>query len=168
MRATAVIFDEELSPGQLRNLEERLRTKVIDRTALILDIFALHARSRASSTNDPRAGRITEKEIQWDAARTAVVICDMWDRHHCPDATERVGELVPRMNEVLKAARAKGVFIIHCPSDTMDVYQDHPGRKLAQAMLDKVHKVRLGHAHAMLDQISLELSPCRRCRWVER
>ena len=45
-RATAVIFDEELSPGQLRNLEERLRTKVIDRTALILDIFALHARSR--------------------------------------------------------------------------------------------------------------------------
>ena len=46
MRATAVIFDEELSPGQLRNLEERLRTKVIDRTALILDIFALHARSR--------------------------------------------------------------------------------------------------------------------------
>ena len=44
--ATAVIFDEELSPGQLRNLEERLRTKVIDRTALILDIFALHARSR--------------------------------------------------------------------------------------------------------------------------
>ncbi|MFM8944945.1 MAG: GTPase HflX [Actinomycetota bacterium] len=46
MRAAAVIFDDELSPGQLRNLEERLRTKVIDRTALILDIFALHARSR--------------------------------------------------------------------------------------------------------------------------
>jgi GTP-binding protein HflX len=44
--ATAVILDDELSPGQLRNLEERLKTKVIDRTALILDIFALHARSR--------------------------------------------------------------------------------------------------------------------------
>jgi GTP-binding protein HflX len=41
-----VILDRELSPGQLRNLEERLGTKVIDRTALILDIFALHARSR--------------------------------------------------------------------------------------------------------------------------
>src|SRR5919201_4904671 len=44
--ADAVIFDDELTPGQLRNLEERLGTKVLDRTALILDIFALHARSR--------------------------------------------------------------------------------------------------------------------------
>jgi GTP-binding protein HflX len=43
--ADAVIFDDELSPGQLRNVEERLRVKVVDRTALILDIFALHARS---------------------------------------------------------------------------------------------------------------------------
>ncbi|HEX2088982.1 MAG TPA: GTPase HflX [Actinomycetota bacterium] len=43
--ADAVIFDDELSPGQLRNLEERLKVKVLDRTALILDIFALHARS---------------------------------------------------------------------------------------------------------------------------
>jgi GTP-binding protein HflX len=44
--ATAVMFDHELSPGQLRSLEERLGVKVVDRTALILDIFALHARSR--------------------------------------------------------------------------------------------------------------------------
>jgi GTP-binding protein HflX len=44
--ADAVILDDELSPGQLRNLEQRLGTKVVDRTALILDIFALHARSR--------------------------------------------------------------------------------------------------------------------------
>ncbi len=43
--AEAVILDDELSPGQLRNLEERLKVKVLDRTALILDIFALHARS---------------------------------------------------------------------------------------------------------------------------
>jgi len=44
--AGLVAFDDELSPGQLRNLEERLGVKVIDRAALILDIFALHARSR--------------------------------------------------------------------------------------------------------------------------
>ena len=44
--ADTVICDGELSPGQLRNLEERLRVKVVDRTALILDIFAQHARSR--------------------------------------------------------------------------------------------------------------------------
>src|ERR671922_745947 len=44
--AGSVILDQELTPGQLRSLEERLGVKVIDRTALILDIFALHARSR--------------------------------------------------------------------------------------------------------------------------
>lgn len=41
-----VIFDDELSPAQLRNLETALETQVVDRTALILDIFAMHARSR--------------------------------------------------------------------------------------------------------------------------
>ena len=44
--AELVILDEELTPGHLRSLEARLKVKVIDRTALILDIFALHARSR--------------------------------------------------------------------------------------------------------------------------
>lgn len=41
-----VIFDGELSPGQAKNLEEALDTKVVDRTALILDIFARRARSK--------------------------------------------------------------------------------------------------------------------------
>ena len=41
-----VIFDDELSPSQQRNLEKSLNARVIDRTALILDIFAQHARTR--------------------------------------------------------------------------------------------------------------------------
>jgi GTP-binding protein HflX len=41
-----VIFDDELSPSQQRNLEKALNARVIDRTALILDIFAQHARTR--------------------------------------------------------------------------------------------------------------------------
>ncbi len=45
-RVDVVIFDNELSPAQLRNLEERLRVKVVDRTQLILDIFAGRARTR--------------------------------------------------------------------------------------------------------------------------
>ena len=44
--ATTVVFDRELSPTQLRNLERRLSLKVIDRTQLILDIFARRARTR--------------------------------------------------------------------------------------------------------------------------
>ena len=45
-KADTVICDGELSPGQLRQLEERVKVKVVDRTALILDIFAQHAKSR--------------------------------------------------------------------------------------------------------------------------
>ena len=41
-----VIFDHELSPAQLRQLEDRLERKVVDRTQLILDIFARRARTR--------------------------------------------------------------------------------------------------------------------------
>ena len=44
-RATLVIFDEELSPAQSKNLEESLKTRVVDRAELILDIFATRARS---------------------------------------------------------------------------------------------------------------------------
>lgn len=44
--ADTVICDGELSPGQLRQLEQIVKVKVVDRTALILDIFAQHAKSR--------------------------------------------------------------------------------------------------------------------------
>ena len=44
--ADTVVCDGELSPAQLRTLESKLKVKVIDRTALILDIFAQHAKSR--------------------------------------------------------------------------------------------------------------------------
>ena len=43
--ADTVICDGELDAAQLRNLEDRVKVKVVDRTALILDIFAQHARS---------------------------------------------------------------------------------------------------------------------------
>jgi GTP-binding protein HflX len=43
--AAIVIADGDLSPAQVRNLEDRLGARVVDRTALILDIFAQHARS---------------------------------------------------------------------------------------------------------------------------
>jgi GTPase len=46
--ANVIIFDDELSASQVRNLEENIGAKVIDRTTLILDIFATRARSRES------------------------------------------------------------------------------------------------------------------------
>ena len=46
LQATGVVCDDELSPAQLRNLEDALQTKVMDRTMVILDIFASHAVTR--------------------------------------------------------------------------------------------------------------------------
>lgn len=46
--ADVVIFDNDLSPAQTRNLEQTLKTKVLDRTELILDIFATHAQTYES------------------------------------------------------------------------------------------------------------------------
>ncbi len=46
--ADMIIFDNDLSPAQLRNLEDLCETRVLDRSAIILDIFAQHARTRTS------------------------------------------------------------------------------------------------------------------------
>ena len=47
---TLIVFDDDLSPAQVRNLEKIIEVKVIDRSALILDIFAGRARSREART----------------------------------------------------------------------------------------------------------------------
>ena len=93
----------------------------------------LHLRARSRTVADTNQWEVVNRSASWDPTRTAVVICDMWDKHHCPDATERVGEMAPRMNAVIAAARRQGALIIHCPSDTMDFYAQHPGRILAQS-----------------------------------
>lgn len=95
--------------------------------------FTLHLRSRVETEKGSGRHHTRVETARWDATKTAVVICDMWDKHWCPGATARVGEMAPRMNEVVATARKRGALIIHCPSDTMDFYKDHPGRKLAQA-----------------------------------
>jgi len=76
---------------------------------------------------------IRTKEVLWAPAQTALIVCDMWDAHHCLNAVRRVEELAPVMNQVLERARGQGVLIIHAPSSCMDAYQDHPARKCAQA-----------------------------------
>jgi len=95
------------------------------RATLVLNL------SRQELTKDARGrncwkATATRKEVP--AAQTALLICDMWDDHTCRGAAERVAEMAPRMNEVVKAARHRGVFIIHAPSDTMAFYESTPAR----------------------------------------
>ena len=72
-------------------------------------------------------------EEHWEAKRTALVICDMWDYHHSHNATKRVGEMAPRMNKVVSEMRRRGALVVHAPSDCMDSYKDHPARKRAMS-----------------------------------
>jgi nicotinamidase-related amidase len=74
-----------------------------------------------------------EKKATWDPKKTAVIICDMWDDHWCKSASRRVGELAGPMNDVVKAARTKGMFVIHAPSSVVNSYKDAPQRKRAQS-----------------------------------
>ena len=63
---------------------------------------------------------------------TAIIICDMWDKHWCKGATTRVEGLARRMEPVLEQARAKSILILHAPSETMPYYANTPGRLLAE------------------------------------
>jgi nicotinamidase-related amidase/type 1 glutamine amidotransferase len=99
---------------------------------LAADPLVLHLRDRTEVS--PGSGRFhaVTRRVEWDPKKTAIVVCDMWDTHTCPAAARRVAAMAPRMNDLLEAARARGVFIIHAPSDTMKFYEGHPGRVLAQ------------------------------------
>lgn len=68
----------------------------------------------------------------WDPRATAIIVCDVWDAHHCLNAVRRVEEMAPRMNEVLEAARGRGVLVIHAPSGCMAAYEGHPARERAR------------------------------------
>jgi nicotinamidase-related amidase len=63
-----------------------------------------------------------------DPSKTALVLCDMWDRHWCTGAEDRVGELARKMEPVIQLARKRGVLIIHAPSETMPYYSQAAAR----------------------------------------
>jgi len=97
------------------------------------DVLRLKARQRTETAPGSNRFHATTTPVEWQGDETAIIVCDMWDAHWCRGATARVAEMAPRMNEVLKAARAKGALVIHCPSSCMDFYEGTPERKLAQA-----------------------------------
>ncbi len=92
----------------------------------------LHLTLRSRTKGDGDRYTAVEKKADWDPKKTAIIICDMWDDHWCKSASKRVGELAGPLNDTVKAARAKGVFIIHAPSSVTAFYKDTPQRKLAQ------------------------------------
>ena len=62
------------------------------------------------------------------ASATAVLVCDMWDRHWSRGASLRVEELAPPIDAFCRRMRGAGALIVHAPSDTMAAYGESPAR----------------------------------------
>jgi nicotinamidase-related amidase/type 1 glutamine amidotransferase len=93
--------------------------------------LSLNLRKRVETKDGSGRFHTLVQPATWEAKKTAIIVCDMWDLHHCLNATRRVGELAPRMNRLLTEARNRGVLIIHAPSSCMAAYKDHPARQNA-------------------------------------
>jgi nicotinamidase-related amidase len=89
----------------------------------------LQMRERKETGPGSKEFKVVERTVEWNAAETAVIICDMWDDHYCKSAAQRVGVMAPKMNQVITAARNHGVMIIHAPSGTVKEYASTPYRK---------------------------------------
>jgi nicotinamidase-related amidase len=119
-----------------------------------LDALALEL-SRGADVDPLKLRLRTRVEVfkgsgQWEEANvdaelkpqeTAIIICDMWDRHWCAGATRRVGILAEKINPLLVRARSKGIQIIHAPSDTMEYYRDYPQRRRL-AEIEKIQPIQ--------------------------
>jgi nicotinamidase-related amidase len=95
-------------------------------------VLSLRARRRGDQAPASGKARVSERMLRWEAAQTAIIICDMWDTHTCGLSAQRVAVMAPRMNQVISAARSLGVMIIHAPSDTMKFYEGTPWRQRMQ------------------------------------
>ena len=107
---------------------------------------------RIPSDLDEGASIIVNDIQEWNGKETAIIICDMWDKHWCKGATNRVGEMAPFMNNVISIARGKGMQIVHAPSDCMEYYKNHPARKLAKKYKVESVKQRLGEGNLECEQ----------------
>ncbi|MDE0023542.1 MAG: isochorismatase family protein [Spirochaetaceae bacterium] len=75
-----------------------------------------------------RDWHVREGPVELQPARTALVLCDVWDHHWCRGAEERLEPLVPLIDRTARAARDLGMLVVHAPSDTMAFYAGHAAR----------------------------------------
>ena len=107
-------------------------------------------------------GRIQVKKndwqsLNWRTEETAIIICDMWGKHWCDNATLRVAEMAPTINEMIKKARELGITIVHAPSNTMEYYENHPCRKKALSQTYVEPPIELSYWFALDKEIEPEL-----------
>jgi nicotinamidase-related amidase len=81
-----------------------------------------------------RAWQIREEVLERSPKNIGIILCDVWDRHWCRGANERLNKLLPQMARTVSSAREKGVRIIHAPSDTIDFYEGTSARARIRAI----------------------------------
>lgn len=92
--------------------------------------LVLHARHHVpAEAREAGEQPVVEETLRWDPERTALVIVDMWDDHWCRGAARRVAELAPAVDRFARAARERGVLVVHCPSTTVEPYEGTPARE---------------------------------------
>lgn len=90
--------------------------------------LTVNLRYREQTLDENAPFDVKSRTELWKPSETVVLISDMWDRHWCPEATRRVGELAVAMDKVLDVMREKGVTIVHAPSECLEFYENHPAR----------------------------------------
>jgi nicotinamidase-related amidase len=117
-----MVFFTVAQPGEKQEARIENRRKVPGK-------LRLNLRERREEPKGSGNIKVVQRIVEWDVAETAIIVCDMWDDHHCKIAAQRVGVMAPRMNQVLTAARDRGVMIIFAPSETMNIYAGTTYRK---------------------------------------
>lgn len=69
------------------------------------------------------------RETEIEPARSAILVCDVWNRHWSKGANLRLATLLPRMEDLLNRTRSRGFHIVHAPSDTLAFYAGCPARR---------------------------------------
>ena len=102
-------------------------------SSTIIQADELKLKFQKQVETSPASGRFhtIKNSGDWKPSETAIIVCDVWDAHHCFNAVKRMEQFLPNLNQVLKTSRDQGVTIIHAPSDCMSAYTENPARKRA-------------------------------------
>ena len=106
-----------------------LMTVIADASVIQAETLNVSLRHQVTVAETEQKYHVQSKSQSWQPNQTAVIVCDMWDAHHCYRAVLREQQMVPRMESLLKNLRSRGVTIIHAPSSCMGAYADHPARQ---------------------------------------
>jgi len=94
--------------------------------------LTLRRRRLVTDERGYRVWRVETARRTVPASAVALVLCDVWDRHWCRGANERLARMLPRMNALVRALRKAGALVVHAPSETMAFYEGTPARRRAR------------------------------------